>query len=189
VALSWLEDPGLSGPTLDNARAYLRTLPSDSLVELLVEQAHEDERLARKPLLLSARPGRDAAVDVVSLRALIDQAFAYHGFVPYREVGGYVQGIQETIDELDELLVQGRAAEVIGLAEYTLTAFEQALEQIDDSQNCEVRTFAGDSWWLREVGSGVGERLNDGFPEQAARHLSGMTHRVVSSIVSLGESE
>lgn len=133
VALSWLEDQGLSGPTLDDARAYLQTLPSDSLVELLVEHAHEDERLARKLLLMSARPGRDAAVDVASMRALIDQAFAYHGFVPYREVWGYVQGLEETIDTLDELLAQGRAGEVVELAEYTLTAFEQALEQIDDS--------------------------------------------------------
>ena len=30
---------------------------------------------------------------------LIDQAFAFHEFVPYREVWGYVQGIEETIGE------------------------------------------------------------------------------------------
>jgi Family of unknown function (DUF6880) len=133
VALSWLDDQGLSGPTLDDARTYLRTLPPDSLMELLVEHAHEDERLARKLLLMSVRPGRDAAVDVVSLRTLIDQAFAYHGFVPYREVWGYVQGLEEAIDAIEELLAQGRAAEVVELAEYTLTVFEQALERVDDS--------------------------------------------------------
>lgn len=133
VALSWLDDQGLSAPTLDDVRAYLQTLPPDSLVELLVEHAHEDERLARRLLLMTTRPQQGASVDVVSLRALIDQAFAYHGFVHYREVWGYVRGIEETIDTLDELLARGQAGEVVELAEYALTAFEQALEQIDDS--------------------------------------------------------
>ncbi len=133
VALSWLDDQGLSAPTLDDVRAYLQTLPPDSLVELLVEHAHEDERLARRLLLMTTRPQQGAPVDVVSLRALIDQAFAYHGFVHYREVWGYVRGIEETIDTLDELLARGQAGKVVELAEYALTAFEQALEQIDDS--------------------------------------------------------
>jgi hypothetical protein len=53
--------------------------------------------------------------------------------VHYREVWGYVCGIEETIDTLDELLARGQAGEVVELAEYALTAFEQALEQIDDS--------------------------------------------------------
>ena len=133
VALSWLDDQGLSGPTLDDARAYLQTLPPDSLVELLIEHAHEDERLARRLLLMTTRPQQGASADMVSLRALIDQAFAYHGFVPYREVWGYVRGIEETTDALDELLTQGRAGEVVELTEYALAAFEQALGQIDDS--------------------------------------------------------
>jgi hypothetical protein len=30
---------------------------------------------------MATRPQQGASVDVVSLRALIDQAFAYHGFV------------------------------------------------------------------------------------------------------------
>lgn len=133
VALSWLKDQGLSTPTLDDARAYLQTLPPGSLVELLIEHAHEDEQLARRLLMMTTRPQQGASVDVVSLRALIDQAFAYHGFVHYREVWGYVRGIEETIDSLDELLAQGRAGEVVELAEYALAAFEQALEEIDDS--------------------------------------------------------
>ena len=133
VTLSWLKDQGLSGPTLDDARVYLQTLPPDSLVELLIEHAHEDERLARRLLMMTTRPQQDASVDVVSLRALIDQAFAYHGFVHYREVWGYVRGIEEMIDALDELLAQERDDEAVGLVEYALAAFEQALEQIDDS--------------------------------------------------------
>jgi uncharacterized Zn finger protein len=133
VALRWIREQGLSAPTLDDAQTHLQTLPPASLVELLIEHAHEDERLARRLLLMTTRPQQEASVDVISLRALIDQAFAHHGFVPYREVWGYTRGIEETTDALDELLVQDRAAEVVELAEYALSALEQALEHVDDS--------------------------------------------------------
>jgi hypothetical protein len=67
------------------------------------------------------------------LRALIDQAFATHGFVPYREVYGYVDGIDETIDAVDALLAAGEPDAVIDLAEHALEAAEHALEHVDDS--------------------------------------------------------
>ncbi len=133
VALSSLEDGGSSAPTLGDARIYLQGLPPKSLVELLVEHAHDDERLARRLLLLTARSRERAPGDMDSLRVLIDQAFAFHDFVPYREVWGYVQGIEETIDALDEMLTDGHAGEVIELTEYALTAGEHSLEHVDDS--------------------------------------------------------
>jgi uncharacterized Zn finger protein len=133
VALSWLRDNGTPVPTLDDARVYLGSLPPGSLVDLLIDHAHDDERLARRLLLMATRPAGGASADLVALRALIDQAFAYHGFVPYREVWGYVRGIEETIDVLDGLLAEGNTDAVVELAEYALAGFEQALEHIDDS--------------------------------------------------------
>ena len=84
VALSWLEGRGRSRPMLDDARTYLESLPPRSVVELLVDHAHEDERLARRLLLMMARSRERAPGDLDSLRVLIDQAFAFHEFVPYR---------------------------------------------------------------------------------------------------------
>jgi uncharacterized Zn finger protein len=133
VALSWRDDHGTPAPTLDDARAYLETLSAPSLVELLIDHAHDDERLARRLLLIAARPASSQSADLVSLRALIDQAFAYHEFVPYREAWGYVRGIDETIDALDELLEEGRAGDVVDLAEYALAAAERSIEHVDDS--------------------------------------------------------
>ncbi len=133
VALRSLADGDSSAPTLDDARAYLEGLPPRSLVELLVDHAHDDERLARRLLLLTARSRERSPGDVDSLRVLIDQAFAFHEFVPYREVWGYVQGIEETIGALDEMLTEGHAGEVIELTEYALTAVEHSLEHVDDS--------------------------------------------------------
>jgi hypothetical protein len=100
---------------------------------LLIDHAREDDSLARKLLLLTARPAADHPVEVASLIALIDQAFAIHGFVPYREVWGYVRGIDETLDLLEAMLEDGRAGDVVGLAEHALTAVERALENVDDS--------------------------------------------------------
>jgi uncharacterized Zn finger protein len=133
VALSWLRDHGPPMPTLDDARAHLETLPPEALVELLIDHAHDDEGLARKLLLVATRPASGESADMGSLRALIDQTFAHHGFVHYREVYGYVRGIEETIDVLDGLLAEERAAEVVELAEYALAVAERALDHIDDS--------------------------------------------------------
>lgn len=133
VALSWLGDHGAPAPTLDDARAYLETLPLPALVDLLIDHAHDDERLARKLLLMATRPVSGASADLVSIRALIDQAFAYDGFIPYREVWGYVRGVDETIDVLEGMLAEGRSADVVELAEHALAAVEHSLGHIDDS--------------------------------------------------------
>lgn len=133
VALRWLRDDGPSLPTLDDARERLEALAREELVEMLIDHAHEDEALARKLLLLAARPVDGASADLASVFALVDQAFVVHGFVPYREVSGYVRGIDETIDVLDGLLEDGRAGDVVELAEHALAAAERALDNVDDS--------------------------------------------------------
>ena len=133
MGLSWLRDNGPSLPTLDDARAHLETLPPGSLVDLLIDHAHDDEALARKLLLMATRPASGASANMMSLRVLIDQAFAYHGFVSYREVCGYVRGIEQMIDVLEGLLEEGRGGEVVELAEYAIAAAERALEHVDDS--------------------------------------------------------
>ena len=133
VALAWLGEGSDPAPTLDDARAHLETLPQSELVELLIDRAHDDEALARQLLLRAARPASGTAADVASMRALIDQAFAYREFVPYREVWGYVRGIEEAIDVLEALLEEGRGDDVVELAEHALKAAEGALEHIDDS--------------------------------------------------------
>lgn len=133
VALRWLRDQGGATPTLDDARSYLRTLPTDSLVELLIDHAGDDDTLARKLLLMTSRPASGASTDLASLRALIDQAFACHGFVHHRDVWHYIRGIDETIDVLDGMLAEGRASDIVELTEYALAAAERALEHIDDS--------------------------------------------------------
>lgn len=133
VALAWLGEHGDPAPTLDDARVHLETLPQSELVELLIDHAHDDEALTRKLLLQAARPADGAVADVASLRTLIEQAFAYRDFVPYREVWGYVRGVEEATGALEALLEQGRGGDVVELAEHALKLAERALDHIDDS--------------------------------------------------------
>jgi uncharacterized Zn finger protein len=132
VGLTWLREHDDPAPTLDDAQVHLETLPQSELVDFLIDHAHEDEALARKLLLRAATP-TSAKADVASLRALIEQAFAFRGFVPYREVSGYVRGIEEAIDVLEAQLEQGDGGDVVALAEHALKAAERALDHIDDS--------------------------------------------------------
>jgi len=132
VALAWLRQNGDPAPTLDDARAHLDTLPQSELVELLIDHAHDDEALARKLLLGAATPA-SAKADVASLHALIEQAFAHREFVPYREVWGYVRGIEDAIDVLEDQLEQGDGGNVVDLAEHALKLAEGALDHVDDS--------------------------------------------------------
>jgi len=133
VALTWLHDQGGSIPTLDDARRHLETLPPESLVELLVDHAQDDEQLARKLMLMASRPARGTSADRTALSAVVDRAFAHHGFVSYRDMWDYVRGIDETIDVLEDQLTGGRTGEVVDLAEYALAAAERALDHVDDS--------------------------------------------------------
>jgi uncharacterized Zn finger protein len=132
VALAWLGEHDEPAPTLDDVRTYLQTLPQSKLVDVLIDHAHDDEALARKLLLRTATP-TSAKADVASLRALIEQAFAFRSFVPYREVWGYVRGIEEATDVLEAQLEQGDGGDVVDLAEHALKAAERALDHIDDS--------------------------------------------------------
>ena len=132
VALAWLRDQDDPAPTLDDARVHLEMLPQSELVDFLIDHAHDDEALARK-LLLRAATLTSAKADVASMRAMIEQAFAFGDFVPYREVSGYVRGIEEAIDVLEAQLEEGDGGDVVDLAEHALKAAERALDHIDDS--------------------------------------------------------
>lgn len=99
---------------------------------MLVKQAATDDRLRRRMLMKAARKG-PGAPDFAAFRTAIDDAIDTGGFVAYREAGEYARGIEDAIDSTEELLKEGHAAEVIGLAEHALAAVEEAIGSVDDS--------------------------------------------------------
>lgn len=117
--------------TLDDVRRHLASLPGEELVELLIAEAEEDERLFDRLRLRTAAGGD--AVDMAAFRDAIDRAVDPGTFVPYAEAYDYARTLEEMIDSLQGLLDRGNAAEAVELIEYCCSTIEQAGGAVDDS--------------------------------------------------------
>jgi uncharacterized Zn finger protein len=142
VGLTWLAQrsgtrsaaPKTARPTvtMDDVRAYLAGLDKDELTDMLMKQAMEDGHLYHR-LLLSAAKKRSGGLDLAAYHQAIDSAIEPGDFVRYDEMYDYIRGVHDTIDSIAELLKEGRAVEVIELAEHALSVAEEALDAVDDS--------------------------------------------------------
>jgi uncharacterized Zn finger protein len=117
--------------TMKDVRAYLATLAADTLVELVMQLAMEDERLRRR-LLHDAAKVTGSGVKLHTYRKAISDAIGAGDFIHYREAGGYFAQIHDVVSSIDELLPDEPAA-VIELVEHALTLLEHAIGHIDDS--------------------------------------------------------
>ncbi len=142
VGLAWL-DKGRAGKTpprkdarpvvtMEDVRIYLRRQTKDVLVEWVMEQAVNDDRL-RRQLLMKAAAKVSKGIDVATWRLMIDNAVDADDFIGYREMYDYASGIEEVIDSVEALLKEGHAAEVIEITEHALEAVEEAIHSVDDS--------------------------------------------------------
>ncbi len=148
LGLAWLgQARGLQGPgsrsrarararppriTTEDIRSHLAAMDRDALVDLVLAQAERDDLLRERLLLLVAAAEADGAGAALVGRA-IDQAVRLPRHLRYADVYGYVSGIHDAIDLLDDLLRAGQADAVIDLAEHALRRVEAALDHVDDS--------------------------------------------------------
>lgn len=119
--------------TLDDVREFLSEQDTSALVEIIVEQAMQDERLLHQLLLKAARH-RGGAVNVAAFRHTITEATDMDGFVDYYCASGFAAGIGDVVDSIAELLTEGHADEVIELTEHALERVEHARGYTDDSE-------------------------------------------------------
>lgn len=112
--------------------AYLRGLDHESLVDLLVEHAAEDDLFDARLRMAAARTGVGAPA-LGPFRQALEAAFETDGFVGYREAYDYTSGIDSVLDSLGQLLEDGHADAVVALAEHAADLAEEALGYIDDS--------------------------------------------------------
>ncbi len=124
--------PAEPAVTLEDVRDCLANEDKSALVEMLLDQAAEDDRLRQRLLLKAARKSAKG-VDVAAYRRAIDTAVRTRGFVEYDEAPDYAQGIEEAIEGIEDLLREGHAEEAVELAEYALEKVEDALGSVDDS--------------------------------------------------------
>ncbi len=142
VGLAWLDQrqpgqaPGRKSArpkvTMDDVRVWLAQQDKNVLVDMIVDQAMNEDRL-RQRLLLSAAKRSPKGIDLESYRQSIDEAIEVGGFLDYHDVYQYASGIEEAVDPIEELLTEGHAVETIDLAEHAIKAVEEALESVDDS--------------------------------------------------------
>ena len=118
--------------TMGDVRGNLAGQKKDALVDMLMEQAMNDDRL-RQRLLMRAAKKTPKGLDLATYRQAIDDAVDAGGFVDYGEAHDYAQGIEDAIDSVEELMKEGHASEVIELTEHALAAVEDAMGSIDDS--------------------------------------------------------
>ena len=111
--------------TMDDVRAHLEGRDKQTLVDLLMEHAVDDDRL-RQRLLMKAAKGAPGGIGLATYRQSIDEAVDAGGFVDYRGASTYASGIEEAIDSIEDLMKDGHAAEAIELIEYALESVEES---------------------------------------------------------------
>lgn len=113
-------------------RYYLLSRSKETLVELLMERAAEDELFGGR---LALRAAKAAAVpaDLEPYRQAIEAAIVVEDFVHYRSMHDYSRNITAAIRSIEEILDGGLTLEAIGLCEYALECLEDATGRVDDS--------------------------------------------------------
>ncbi len=125
---------------------FLHTLPTDRLVDLVVEQADTDWKFLAK-LQIEADQTRSAPVDLDAWIHRIDQAMAIDDYIDWRAADAWANNVSFIIDAMRDLIDNGHAGAVIPLAEYAFRSVEGAAEFVDDSN----------SGCLREISEQIGE--------------------------------
>lgn len=143
AGLSWLEqqkagsDKKADGKgdyddvTMEDVKGYLKTLEKNVLVDMVMEQAVENDLLREKLLMHAARKtggGRSLA----AWKKIIREAISPGDFIGYYEMRSYTARVHNVLGTLETLLKES-PADAMELAEYAITETESAIESVDDS--------------------------------------------------------
>ncbi len=117
--------------TMEDVKGYLKTLEKNVLIEMVMEQAVENDLLREKLLMHAARMTKGGS-SLAAWKKIIREAISPGAFIGYREMKSYAARVQNVLDTLESLL-KDSPAEAIALAEYALLEVETAIESVDDS--------------------------------------------------------
>ena len=118
--------------TLADAEKILKAEDKDTLVQMVLGWAKDDDRLHERLILHAARrSGPDTGAAAV--RRAFEKAVGVSDFVHYREATGWARGVDDAIDSVEQLLNDGQAAAVIELCESALQSLLGAIQAVDDS--------------------------------------------------------
>ncbi|MEM9213396.1 MAG: DUF6880 family protein [Cyanobacteria bacterium P01_F01_bin.150] len=142
VGLAWIaepppyrpssEAPASKGTTMADVRTYLSEQPHDALVQMILNQAKDDERL-RQTLLMRVAAKQPDGFDIGTFQRSLYSTIIPDGFISYYNSSDYADKVDSATARLEELLDQGYGNEVIDLCETAMSLIDDAFESIDDS--------------------------------------------------------
>ena len=140
---------GLGSEALEQAsgrfakiREHLRGKGVEGLVEIVVGLAERDPSLLKELELSAAAAGADDATLLAQFKKAITEATRTHGYVEYRTMRAWVQGIESLLDRIAGLIENGRAALVLRLLDHFFARMDDALDDIDDSDGGGADAYA-----------------------------------------------
>jgi hypothetical protein len=114
-------------------REHLRAKGVEGLVEMVVGLAERDPSLLKELELAAAAATADDKTLFAQFKKAITEATRTHGFVEYRNMHGWLQGIESLLDRIAGLVEAGRAALVLQLLDHFFARMDEALNEVDDS--------------------------------------------------------
>ncbi len=132
VGLAWLTGDERGGKP-DPLREYLKRLPRERLVELMIEATDYDSILRRRLTLENSRQAAGTDLDPVVWKKLIREAIATKEYIDYEALPDYAQGIEEVLRPLPEAIEHGDAALAVELCEFALGEMDKVPDLVDFS--------------------------------------------------------
>jgi uncharacterized Zn finger protein len=132
-------------------REHLRAKGVEKLVEMIIGIAERDPSLQEELELAATAATADDKTLLAQFKKSIIDATRTNGFVEYRKVFDWVEGIERVLDRIESLVDHGRAALVLQLLDHFFARMDDALGNIDDSdgggsavyaQACEIHRAA-----------------------------------------------
>ncbi len=117
-------EPRAPKVTLDDVRSQLAGEDKETLIELLLDRALEDETL-RERLLFRAAKHRGKRLDVGALKVAIGRAIVPRDFVEWDRVAEHARAVDDAIATIEDALREGHAQPARELAEHALECLEE----------------------------------------------------------------
>ena len=99
-------------------RQHLRAKGVEKLVEMIIGIAARDPSLQEELELAATAATADDKTLLAQFKKSITDATRTHGYVEYREVFDWVEGIERVLDRIESLVDHGRAALVLQLLDH-----------------------------------------------------------------------
>src|SRR6267378_1690609 len=123
-------------------REHLRAKGVEKLVEMIVGLAARDPSLQEELELAATAATADDKTLLAQFKKSITDATRTHGYVEYRKVVDWVEGIERVLDRIESLVDHGRAALVLQLLDHFFARMDDALGNIDDSDGGGSEVYA-----------------------------------------------